>query len=224
MPDTVAADSPGGFDVNKLSIVVPAKSPRLRSSESDPSTPSIFRPDVSPVSASEPVSPSHALEQALKHQPISPSPSHEPHTPTPRGHHAHSVSSPAFLNHHHSSSFPTHATSSPAITTSATTTTTTTNGTTTTTTTTASTTTVPASPHPEHEDKVVLDLPMKLCLVILKRTAADMKLRYSEYLRTKESRHEAQPLTFQQYMFLLHHPHTARLPIQEDRPRLLYDA
>ena len=51
------------------------------------------------------------------------------------------------------------------------------------------------------EDKIVLDLPMKLCLVILKKTAQEMKGRYSEYLRTKAKRHEEEPLSFQQFMF-----------------------
>ena len=60
----------------------------------------------------------------------------------------------------------------------------------------------PSSPLPPAvEEQVVLDLPMKLCLVILKKTAFDMKCRYSEYLKTKEARHEGEPLSFQQFMF-----------------------
>ena len=232
-PHTIAADSPPSHDPHKLTIFVPSKSPRHHNhghSKSDPSTPKVFVPDVAPVSASEPVSPSHALEQALKHQPISPMPSHEPPTPTPNHHqqHSHHHSSPFHHSHHHPPQLspntqhqhqqhhhpPTHVTSiTPSSTstttyTSSSTTASTSNGTSTASSTTTISTAivatpaaVPPSPHPEPDEKVVLDLPMKLCLVILKKTAADMKARYSEYLRTKEARHEAQPLTFQQYMF-----------------------
>ena len=61
--------------------------------------------------------------------------------------------------------------------------------------------TSPTAPHSPSEEQIVLDLPMKLCLVILKKSAAEMKVRYSEYLRTKEARHEVEPLSFQQFMF-----------------------
>lgn len=55
----------------------------------------------------------------------------------------------------------------------------------------------------QSDDSVALklDLPMKLCLVILKKTAAEMKERYAEYLRTKEARHDSDPLSFAQFMF-----------------------
>ena len=180
MPHSVAAESPHQHDPGHLHIIVPAKSPRGKHSESDPSTPAVFKPDVSPVSASEPVSPSHALEQALKHQPISSSPSHTPHTPqphhthhtphfghTPRHgseHHASPKHEHGFFHHHsHSQSdMPTSVTTVTSCTTSSSTTTAA-GATSTTTTTTATATVTPLSPPPV-EEQVILDLPMKLCL------------------------------------------------------------
>ena len=105
---------------------------------------------IAPSTSSEPVSPSRALEQHLRHNGTG-------HSPLP----------PA----------------SPCISPS------------------PSTSPIPHSPCAPSEEQIVLDLPMKLCLVILKRSAAEMKLRYSEYLKTKESRHEVEPLSFQQFMF-----------------------
>ena len=47
-----------------------------------------------------------------------------------------------------------------------------------------------------------MDLPLRLCLVILKKTSAEMKDKYTEYLSTKQKRREGdEPLSFPQFMF-----------------------
>jgi len=47
-----------------------------------------------------------------------------------------------------------------------------------------------------------LDLPLRLCLVILKKTATEMRERYAQYLSTKAARGECEePLSFPQFMF-----------------------
>lgn len=50
-------------------------------------------------------------------------------------------------------------------------------------------------------ETIKLDLPLKLCLVILKKTAAEMKEKYLSYKQTKKERHEEDILTFHQFMF-----------------------
>jgi hypothetical protein len=50
-------------------------------------------------------------------------------------------------------------------------------------------------------EEIPLDLPAVLCLVILKKTAVEMREVYNSYVATKRSRGEAEPLSFHQYLY-----------------------